>query len=67
MEFELLHDATAEVLRPLRAFARRFVVENPFAALLALALVPTGLLWLSRQLENDLNRARARARAKKAS
>lgn len=66
MEFELLHDATAEVLRPLRAFAREFIVENPFVALLALALVPTGLLWLSKQLENDLDRARERARAKKA-
>jgi len=67
MDFELLHAATADVLRPLRAFARDFIVENPFAALLALALVPTGLLWLSRQLENDLDRARERARAKKAS
>ena len=57
MEFELLHSSLDQVLKPLRDALRDFVLEHRVLALLALCVLPTGLLYLSHRAERELERA----------
>ena len=65
MEFELLHSSLDQVLKPLRDALRDFVLEHRVLALLALCVLPTGLLYLSHLAERELERANAELEARK--
>lgn len=65
MEFELLHSSLDQALKPLRDALRDFVLEHRVLALLALCVLPTGLLYLSHRAERELERANAELEARK--
>ena len=59
MDFELLHDATKDALKPLRDRFESIVLAHPLLVVLALGIVPVTLLILSHRLDRDLERANA--------
>lgn len=65
MEFELLHEAFGTALKPLRDVVQRFVLDHSVVALVALCVVPLGVLILLHNTERAVDDANRTLDAKK--